>query len=258
MKGLQLPLGVQLSSAASFETYFDGPNAEAVAALRAQLDPTAPPLLLVYGAPGSGKTHLLQALTASAAAPSASADDLKSFSMTSAAKTRSCAYLPLRQFVSEGIEALEGLHEAEVVCLDDIDAVLNEAAWPLALLRFLDRLRAQGGRCALSAAAPPERLNCALPDLLTRLSAAAVYGLKPFSDEARGQLLLERANSLGLQLAEDAARYLLSQLPRGTGQLLGALDALDRAALSAQRRLSLPFVQQWLRETSGRQTGLDS
>ncbi|MGH8482690.1 MAG: DnaA regulatory inactivator Hda, partial [Nevskiaceae bacterium] len=63
MKGLQLPLGVQLPDTASFETYCAGPNAETVAALRAVLAPDAPPVLLLYGPPGSGKSHLLQALT---------------------------------------------------------------------------------------------------------------------------------------------------------------------------------------------------
>lgn len=242
MKGLQLPLGVQLSSSASFESYFAGPNAEAVAALRGQLEPTAPPLQLLYGAPGSGKTHLLQALSASAA------------------ETCSCAYLPLRLFATDGasetpnvsVEALEGLHEADVVCLDDVDAVLGDAAWTLALLRFLDQVRAHGGRCALSAPAPPERLPVSLPDLATRLSSATIYGLKPLTDEDRGNLLRHRAREQGLELPEDAARYLLSQLPRDTASLVSAFDALDRASLSAQRRLTLPFVQQWLRETSGR------
>ena len=46
MKGLQLPLGVQLSDTASFESYFAGPNAEAVAAVRRAAEPSAPPLLV--------------------------------------------------------------------------------------------------------------------------------------------------------------------------------------------------------------------
>lgn len=233
MKGLQLPLGVQLSDAASFETYYAGPNAEAVVALRAALAGSGPPLLFLFGPPAAGKTHLLQALTRAAAAGSA------------------CAYLPLARLRTDGAdpaEALEGLDQADLVCLDDLDAVLDDASWPLALLRLLDRVRAHGGRCVVAAAAPPERLALPLADLRTRLAAAAIYGLRPLTDDDRAQLLLERARSRGLELPPDAARYLLSRLPRDAGSLVTALERLDRDLLSARRRLTLAFVQQWLRE----------
>lgn len=234
MKGLQLPLGVQLSDSASFETYHAGPNAEAVAALRAALAGAGPPLVLLYGPLGAGKSHLLQALTRAAAAG------------------QTCAYLPLAALrTSEAPEILDGLEEIHLVCLDDLDAVLGDEGWPLALLRLLDRLRAHGGHAVATASAPPERLPSPLPDLRTRLAAAAIYGLRPMDDEDRERLLLGRARARGLELPPDAARYLLTRLPRDTGSLLAALDRLDRDLLSARRRLTLAFVQQWLRDSAG-------
>lgn len=233
MKGLQLPLGVQLSDAASFETYYAGPNTEAVVALRAARAGSGPPLLFLFGPPAAGKTHLLQALTRAAAAGSA------------------CAYLPLARLRADGAdagEALEGLDQADLVCLDDLEAVLDDTGWLLALLRLLDRVRAHGGRCVVAAAAPPERLALPLADLRTRLAAAAIYGLRPLTDEDRAQLLLERARARGLELPPDAARHLLSRLPRDAGSLVAAIERLDRDLLSARRRLTLAFVQQWLRE----------
>ena len=231
MKGLQLPLGVQLSETASFETFHAGPNAELLAALQAAASGTAPPLLLVFGPAGSGKSHLLQALT------------------RGTAQARRCAYLPLVQLREEVPEdALEGLGEADLLCLDDLQAIATSRDWTLALLRLLDRVRAHGGVTVVTADAPPDRLALALPDLRTRLSAAAVYGLKALSDDDRAQFLIGRAHARGLELPPDAARYLLARLPRDAGSLLGALDALDRALLSAQRPLTLAFVQQWLRE----------
>jgi len=233
VKGLQLPLGVQLPDTASFETYFAGPNAEAVAAVQRAADPAAPPLLLLFGPAGTGKSHLLQALT------------------RAAARTLACAYVPLRELLAEGADpadTLEGLERAQLVGLDDVDAVLGHAQWPLALLRLLDGLRTHGGHAVISAPAAPERLALALPDLRTRLAAAAVYGLKPLSDNDRTGLLLERARARGIELPHDAARHLLSHLPRDAGSLVQALDRLDRALLTAQRKLTLSFVQQWLKE----------
>lgn len=228
MKGVQLPLGVQLSETASFESFHPGPNAEAVQALKGLTQ--GPPLLLLFGPAGSGKSHLLQALTRDARARAA------------------CGYVPLAQLAEAGIEAIEGLEDLDLVCLDDVDRVAARRDWAEALVRLLDALRAHGAHCAVSAVAPPERLACALPDLATRLSQAAIYGLKPLGDDERAQLLQDRARARGLELPLDAARHLLSRLPRDTGTLVAALDRLDRASLSAQRKLTLGFVQQWLRE----------
>jgi DnaA family protein len=237
VKGAQLPLGVQLAETASFDSFFAGPNAEAVRALETAISPAAPPRLLLFGPAQSGKSHLLQALTRLAAAV-----------------TVPCAYVPLARLIAEpaAVDALDGLDPLELVCLDDIDAVADHADWTVAVVRLLDALRARGGRCIASALAPPDRWPAALPDLRTRLAAAAVYGLKPLSDDDRVQLLQDRARARGLDLPPDAAQFLLSRLPRDAGSLVAALDRLDRALLTAQRRLTLAFVQQWLRESPGR------
>ena len=80
----QLALGIRLRADAVFDSFWPGPNAEIVAALRA---PSAAPLWL-WGAAGSGKTHLLQAMCA--AAP------------------ESAAYFPLARSLALPPEALAG------------------------------------------------------------------------------------------------------------------------------------------------------
>ena len=233
MKGLQLPLGVQLSDAASFESWHAGPNAEVLAAFQSLASGDGPPLLFLYGPRASGKSHLLQALT------------------RVAARARLCAYLPLGQLAAADVgEALEGLDRAALDCLDDVDAVLADAGGSVAVLRLLDALRTHDGRCVITAVAPPERLGIALPDLRTRLTASATYGLKPLADADRERLLLDRARARGLELPADAARALLARLPRDAGSLVAAIERLDHALLSAQRKLTLSFVQQWLKDAS--------
>lgn len=217
MRGQQLPLPVQLRESASFETYCAGPNAEALAAVR-----DGQTALLLYGAASSGKTHLLQAY----------------------ARASGARYLPLREWASFGAAVLEGYAEAPLLCLDDLDAVSPLSDWCLALLRLLDTRRVQSLRWVATAQAPPDRLSVALPDLKTRLSTAAVYGLKPLSDAERATLLQERARARGLEMSEEISRWMLTRLPRDTGSLITALEKLDQAALIEQRRLTLPFVQQ--------------
>ena len=214
MKGQQLPLSVQLRDSASFDSFYPGPNTLALNALR-ELNGA----VLIYGGAGSGRTHLLQAV----------------------ARERRCAYLPLSELRALGADALSGLDTTDALCLDDLDAVSTDRDWSLALLRLLDARR--GRPLALSASAAPDRLDIALPDLRTRLSLCAVFGLKPLDDADREALLRERARARGLDLPPEVSRWLLTQLSRDTASLVDAIDALDRASLSAKRRLTLPFVQ---------------
>ena len=224
MIGAQLPLAVQLRDTASFETFWPGPNRELVDSLRA-----TPVSALLFGPSGSGRTHLLQA----------------------ACRAHRGRYWPLSVLADSGPDVLDG-HDAPLWCLDDIDAVLSDSRWTLALLRLLDRARSEHRAVLLAASAPPDRLTLDLPDLRTRLSALPAYGLRALTDEDRQELLQRRAQAKGLELGDDVVRWLLNTQPRGTGPLLDALDALDRAALSAKRRLTLPFVQSVLAPAGAR------
>ena len=62
-------------------------------------------------------------------------------------------------------------------------------------------------------------------------------------DEAQGRALQMRASALGIELPLDVFAYLYHRLPRDLGALLDALDRLDAASLSHQRRLTVPFVR---------------
>jgi DnaA family protein len=73
-----------------------------------------------------------------------------------------------------------------------------------------------------------------------------LYALQPVDDAARMQILTVRAHERGLELSEDTAHYLLRRCPRDLPALMALLERLDAAALTAQRRLTVPFVKQVL------------
>ena len=230
MIGTQLTLSVQLADAASFDNFHAGPNAATAAALRQLAEDGGSSSILLHGAIGSGKTHLLQAAARAAAQ-----------------QRRSAAYLPLAQFRREDAAALQGFAALDLLCLDDVDSALLDRRWALVLLRLIDAVHAYGGCCVLGASAPPDSLPLApLPDLRTRLAACAVFGLKPLGDAELRTLLRKRARLRGLDLPEEVAEFLLRRLPRSVPALLAALDLLDRESLTTQRRLTIPFAQQVL------------
>lgn len=227
--GPQLPLSVQLADTASFDNFFAGPNADAHAAVQALAqDQTRAPLWL-HGSAGSGKTHLLQA------------------AVRTAAKRGAAAYLPLADLQPVTADLLEGLDHAALIAFDAIDLCCHERRFALALLRLLDAVRANGSSYLFASNVPVDRIADAIPaDLRTRFSACAQFALKPLDDAELSALMQARAKGRGLELPHEVAEFLLRRLPRRIPALLDALAILDSAALSAQRRLTIPFVTQAL------------
>jgi DnaA family protein len=222
----QLPLEIRLADYALFDTFYDGPNGEPVHALRTLSDSRQFELLWLWGAVDTGKTHLLQA-----AVNAADGNEFRS------------AYLPLGAGFELSPEVLEGMGDFDVICIDDIDAVAGSEAWEQALFRLFESLRQGQGRLVVAASESPLHCRFALPDLVSRFSSGATFRLTQLSDEDKLSAMQLRANWRGLELSDDTARYVISRVGRGCSQLFSLLDQLDREALTAQKKLTIPFVK---------------
>jgi len=221
----QLPLGVRLRAASTMASFHAGQNAGVVAALDARAASSALSPLWLWAAPGAGRTHLLQATCALAGG-----------------RGRRAGYLPLGQLRAMP-EITAGFEQLEVVCLDDVDSVAGDAAWERALFVLYNELQDRGGNLVLSASAAPLAIGIRLPDLASRLAASIVFQVHPLAEADQGEALVGRARALGIDLPDDTLQYLQRRLPRDLATLCDALDKLDAAALSAQRRLTVPFVR---------------
>ncbi len=227
----QLPLGVRLRAASTFASFQPGPNGPLVAALEARaVTPGLPPLWL-YAPAGAGRTHLLQATCALAGS-----------------RGRRAGYLPLDAGWPSA-EIMAGLELLDVVCLDDLERVAGEAGWERALFALYNELAERGGSLIISAGAAPAAVPFSLPDLVSRFAACIVWQLRPLDEADQGAALLMRARALGIELPDETLLYLQRRLPRDLGTLCDALDRLDAAALSQQRRLTVPFVRSVLQLT---------
>jgi DnaA family protein len=227
----QLPLGVRLRAASTFASFQPGPNGPLVAALEARAVTSGLAPLWLYAAPGVGRTHLLQATCALAGE-----------------RGRRAGYLPLAA-PWPSAEMVAGLEQLDLVCLDDLERVAGDAARERALFALYNDLAERGGNLVISANAAPAALRIGLPDLASRLAACIVWHLRPLDEVEQGMALLVRARALGIELPEETLLYLQRRLPRDLGALCDALDRLDAAALSRQRRLTVPFVRSVLQWT---------
>lgn len=223
----QLPLGVGLRDDATFDSYYaSAANAPLVESLMHQGEPDGEPFLFVWGGAGTGKSHLLQA-----ACHAASDADRRSL------------YLPLADLGHFPPLMLEDIERLDLVAIDDLDQVLGRKRWEEGLFHAFNRLRDAGKRLVISARAAPRQLPVALPDLASRLSWGVTFHLHPLDDADRLGALKRRAAIRGMQLPDDVGRYILHRGPRELSDLCGALETLDKASLSAQRKLTIPFVK---------------
>jgi DnaA-homolog protein len=230
----QLALGVRLRADAIFESFAAGLNGELIAALR---EGGSGPLWL-WGSEGSGKTHLLQAVCAAAAANAAAAH-------------AAAAYFPLERSLALPPAALAGFENCRVLCLDDVDAIAGDLQWEQALFRLFNEAAELGTRLIFAARAAPRGIDWSLEDWRSRAAACVVYQLRDLDDAGRLEALRLRAAQRGLQLPPETADYLLRRMPRDLPSLFELLDHLDEASLVAQRRLTVPFIRDALERLAG-------
>jgi DnaA family protein len=228
----QLPLALRYPPDQRFDTFVGAPPG-ALAQLQA-LASGGGEWLYLAGAPGTGKTHLALAACADAEACG-----------------RAAAYLPLAAAAGRLGEALEALDGLAVVALDGLETVAGRRDDELALFDFHNRARAAGVGVLYTATAAPASLPVELPDLRSRLAQCSRIGLQPLDDEGRAEVLRLRARRRGLQFDEAAITWLLRRAGRDLAGLAAQFDALDRASLAAQRRVTVPFLREVLGRTGG-------
>jgi len=163
----QLTLGIRLRDDATFENYFAGQNEQVVHNLETQEEP----YVFLFGASGTGKSHLLQA-----ACHETGQKDLP------------VVYLPLAE---DGLmpAMLDDLENMSLIALDDIQ-----------LFNLYNRVREKGVNMLVSSTEPLASLNIKLADLKSRLSWGPIFQLSGLSDKEKQFALQQRAKNRGLDL----------------------------------------------------------
>jgi DnaA-homolog protein len=224
----QLPLGLRFPDRATFTSFLPGRNTEALAHLERVAAGEAAGLTWLCGAHGAGKTHLLHAVCAAASTQ------------------RRAGYVPLAELGALGVGLLDGLPQLESLCLDDIDRIAGRGDWERAIFALLRETEERGGSLVVAAQAPPALVPWALADLGSRCAAGAVLQLRPLDEAEQLAALQLRARVRGFELPEDTLQWLQRRFPRDMRALYEVLDTLDKAALAAQRRLTIPFIREVL------------
>lgn len=229
----QLPLALPVGPDQCFDLFVGhdwAVEALSASALRTK-DRRGEPAIFVEGSEGSGKSHLL--LAACRAVNEAG---------------RSARYLPVAAFAGALESVIDGVEANEFVAVDGIDAVAASRTDCEALFHLHNRLRDAGRTLAYGSRVPAGEAIWALPDLRSRFGQCLRVSLEVLDDEGRREALRRRASRRGLELDEAVLDWLFRRVDRDLKSLTTLLDRLDREALAAQRRLTVPFVRKVLGE----------
>lgn len=217
----QIPLPIGIDASRTFETFLTGSNGSALAHLQS-IGPVAAPVYL-WGPPGSGKTHLLQATA--------------------------------QHWHSEGRRALcfdaghplpwrhdEGASLVVLDHCDDLDAGQQQAAFAL----FIEA--ATHGAPVLAAGRVPPIDLPLRDDLRSRLGWGHVYALVPLTEGETRAALRREADRRGIFLSDEVMDYLLTRFARDLKHLMSQLDKLDEFSLVNKRAITVPMLKQMLSE----------
>jgi len=214
----QLPLDIKLRDDATFANYVG----EAAERLH-----KAGGFVYVWGRPGTGRSHLLEAACHEARVHHQPAIYL----------SRLDRYDP---------EILRDLEHKELVCLDDVQKVVGNANWELALFHLINGIRDHRKRLILAANIRPGNLPVKLDDLRSRLLSAVSIETNHLSDEQKLEALQLRAENLGFELNDEVGRFILGRTDRRMSNLIDLLRRLEVETLAHQKKLTIPFVKQTL------------
>lgn len=227
----QLPLALRWPRRQRFEHFHAGSNAATVAAVRELAAVPQVPWLYLSGPAGSGKSHLLMAACQAASEAG-----------------RTVQYLPLAS-IGGRAAAIRGVAGSELLALDDLDVIAGDREAEHALFDVYNQAKAEGLAMLFAAEAIPLQLGLGLPDLRSRLGACQQAVLRPLDDEERRTVLKKEAGGRGIELDDAVLDWLFARYARDLGALLDLLEQLDKASLAARRRITVPFLRGFLRDS---------
>jgi len=220
----QLTLALGMPAMSSLDSFHcESANAELVATLSAfcsgELDEQQ---ILLWGDRDVGKTHLL-----SATCQLYSGNGYQVGYMTGDIASRD--------------EALDGLENLDLVCLDDLHLLSVDAEE--SVYGLINRCRDHNTRLLMASLLPVDELPLALPDLRTRLTWGPVFHVQALTDDALPVVMQQLFEERSLQVSDDVIEFVLRRYPRDIAAIKSLVQKLDEVSLSTQRRITIPLVK---------------
>lgn len=221
----QIALDIGLGAPPSLANFLAGPNEPALRHLLLWAgSPTRSPVpTYLWGASGSGKTHLL-----------------RSTQQMLRGQGAGCGWLDATMADPPPFD-----ERWAVVLMDDVHlytAVQQHAAFSW----FVNAQALQRGVLA-AGSLPPADLKLR-EDLRTRLGWGHVFQLQVLSEPERRAVLRQAADERGVFLPDEVMDFMLTRFSRDLPNLMNLLEQLDGYALQTKRAITIPLIKAMLED----------
>ncbi len=220
----QMPLDLAPRPRLSREDFIEGNANRAALRLIEAWPAWNGPLAIIFGPQGSGKSHLAQIWAHKAGAK----------------------LIVLNQ--------LSDITPAAPCLIEDADSQdIDETA----LFHALNQIREAGGTMLITARTPPSAWNVQLPDLKSRLGAAAVTEIEAPDDTLLSAVLAKLFADRQVAVEANVVAYLANRMERSLSAAVSAVDQLDRLSMERQTRISRALAAIVVKDCDPQQTELD-
>lgn len=189
-------------------------------------DPASWPngLAVLVGPPGCGKSEIARALHPDATALTA-------------------------EHCRDGLPPADLIRPEATILFDDMDQAFdaeNGGAFEMAAFHLLNLLQQRGARLLATGRQAPSNWPVLLPDLRSRLAAAALASISPPDDALLTELLIKLFDDRGVTLEPAVARFLVPRMERSFSEAHRIVETLDRASLRRKRSVTTSLAAEAL------------
>ena len=204
--------------------------------------------LVIYGAVGLGKTHLLQAIGHHA----------RNLSLA-----QKIVYVPSERFMSDFIESLKNRNMSEfqksyrsvdILLVDDIQFLLRGEQTQSEFFHTFNALHQDGKQIVMTCDSPPGQLEGLEERLISRFQWGLVTPIEPPDLETRIAILHQKAERTGILLSNDVAAFLGSYISSNVRELEGALIHLMAYCSIHKTELTMEAAKQIVQSRGPNQT----
>lgn len=195
--------------------------------------------LLLHGASGVGKTHLIEAMCAH---------------IRQMHPGISVLFLSAEQFTTSFLQALHGsglpgfrrtCRSTDLLVIDDIQFFVGKRATIMELQHTVDALHRHGKQMVFACDCESEALDGLGPDLVTRLKGGMHARILPADYEVRRGIVAAIAIRRGLLIPDDVVHFIATRMTRHARELAGAVNRLE----ATSHMLGLPITSAMAEES---------
>ena len=201
--------------------------------------------LFIYGGSGLGKTHLMYAIC----------NEIRrrhpGFKII---------YTQAGTMINEIIEAMRSgqpqqmaavrtkYHGADMLLVDDIQFLTGKESTQMEFFQIFEALKQDNKQIVLTSDRPPKEIASLVDRLRNRFEGGLLADIQPPDLETRIAIVKRKAQLLELNLSDDLAEYIASQLKTNVRQLEGVVRRIMANQLLAGEKPSLAVAQNAIRD----------